>query len=195
MAGVHELADGRPVGGANAFGGMNGAFDFADDVAGPVENDLIHLAPGVFQHLGGRIPERRHAENFRGRFTLFAARGIFAAGQLVFHVGVDDEHGDGGIGHRHQFRLPRTAIEEQDAVFLAQDGNELVHDAARHAGEFVLGLLAQQRLFDRIQFPAGDDFEQGGHGHFEGGAAGKTTAQRHGRVNQRIETAGIQSAD
>ena len=111
----------------------------------------------------------------------------------MFHVGIDDEHGDGGIGHRHQFRFPRAAIEEQDTVFLTQDGNELVHDAARHAGVFVLGLLTKQHLFHRIKLPAGDDFEQGGHGHFERSTAGKAATHRHGRVNQRVEAAGIQS--
>ena len=81
---------------------------------------------------------------------------------------------------------------KQDMVFPAHDGNELVHDAARHSGKFVLGLLAKQRLFDRIEFFAGDGFEQRGGGDFQGGAAGQTAAQRHGRMNQRVEAAGIQ---
>ena len=70
-------------------------------------------------------------------------------------------------------------------------GNELVHDAAGHAGEFVLGLLAQQRLFDRINCLAGGGFDQGGGADFQRGAAGQAAAQRHGGMQQHVQPAGI----
>ena len=73
-------------------------------------------------------------------------------------------------------------------------GNELVHDAARHAGEFVLGLLAEQRLFHRIEFLAGDGFQQRGGGDFQRGAAGKSAAQRHGGMQPARRAAGIEAA-
>ncbi len=194
MTGIHELADRRPVRGANAFGSVRGALDFADDMARAMINILVHPALRAFEQVGRGVAKRRHAEDFCGGFALFAAHGIFAAGQLVPHVGIDDKHGNGRIAHRHQLGFPRAAVEQQHLVFPAHDGNELVHDAARHSGIFVLGLLAKQRLFNRIKFFAGDGFEQRGGGHFKGCAAGQTAAERHGRVNHRIEAAGIQSA-
>ena len=57
---------------------------------------------------------------------------------------------DGWIVHRHQLGLARAAIEQEQMVFPAHDGDELVHDAAGHAGEFMLGLLAKQRFFHGI---------------------------------------------
>ncbi len=76
-------------------------------------------------------------------------------------------------------------------VFPAHDGNELVHDAARHPGIVVFGLLAEQRFLNRIEVFAGDDFEQRGRGDLEGCAAGKAAAERDVRVNQRVKAAGI----
>ena len=60
------------------------------------------------------------------------------------------------------------------------DGNKLVHDAAGNAGKLVLGLLAEQRLFNGIHFFAGDDFKQGGGANFKCCAAGKPATQRDG---------------
>ena len=147
---------------------------------------LLAFSSGV----GRRVAERGHAEDFGRGLALFAAGGIFTAGQFVFDVRVHDEHGDRRIVHRHQFRLARAAIEQEQMIFAAHDGNELVHDAAGHAGEFMFGLLAEQRLFNRINLFAGDDFEQGGGGHFERGAAGQAATQRDGRVQQHVKTQG-----
>ena len=69
--------------------------------------------------------------------------------------------GNGRVVHRHQFGLARAAIEQQQMIFPAHHGNKLVHDAARHAGEFMFGLLAQQGLFDGIQFFAGRRLQTG----------------------------------
>ena len=98
----------------------------------------------------------------------------------MFDIGVGNQQLDGRIAHGHQFRLARAAIEQQQMVFAAHDGNELVHDAAGDAGKFVLGFLAEQRLFDRVHFFAGDGFQQGGRADFERRAAGKPAAQRDG---------------
>ncbi len=94
VAGIHQLANRRPVGSADALGGMNGALDFTNDMARAAENHFVHPAFRKFERLRCGVAQGRHAENFRGGFALFAARGIFTAGQFVFHVGVDDEHGD-----------------------------------------------------------------------------------------------------
>ena len=65
-------------------------------------------------------------------------------------------------------------------VFAPHDGNELVHDPAGNSGKFVLGFLAQQRLFNGIHFFAGNGFKQCRGADFKRGAAGKTAAQRDG---------------
>lgn len=38
------------------------------------------------------------------------------------------------------------AIDKQCVITLSHHRNQLIHNAARHAGKFVLSLLAQQRL-------------------------------------------------
>ena len=60
--------------------------------------------------------------------------------------------------------LPGTAVEQQQMVLLAHHGDELVHDAAGHAGVVVLGLLAEQRFVHRVELLARDGFQQGGGG-------------------------------
>ena len=98
----------------------------------------------------------------------------------MFDVGVGDEQLDGRIVHGHKLGLAGAAIEEQEMIFAAHDGNELIHDAAGDTGKFVLGLLAEQRLLDRLQLFAGDGFKQRRGADFEGRAAGKPAAERNG---------------
>ena len=80
--------------------------------------------------------------------------------------------------------LARTAIQQQQVVLLAHHGDELVHDAARHPGVVVLGLLAEQRLVHRVELLARDGFQQGRGGDFQRRAAGQPAAQRNRGVNQ-----------
>ncbi len=109
-------------------------------------------------------------------------------------VGIDDQQGDRRIIHGDKIGLARPAIEQQQMIFPAHHGNKLVHDAAGHAGEFVFGLLAEQRLLDGIQLPAGGGLQQGGHTHLQGGAAGQPAAERDGRVQQNIQSGGPNAA-
>ena len=57
MAGIHELADRGPIGGADAFGSLKGAFDFPDDVASAAEDNVIHLPLGFLKHFRSRITQ------------------------------------------------------------------------------------------------------------------------------------------
>ena len=91
-------------------------------------------------------------------------------------IRVDDQHGDCGIGHRHTSRRPRAAVQQQRVIFLSEDGCELVHDAAGHAGKVVFGPLAEQCFLQRFECRAGHRFEQGGGGHLQRGAAGEPAA-------------------
>jgi len=191
MAGIHQVAHRQPVGSAYAFGGIKRALNFADDVPRAAINRLVHLAFRAFQRGGIRVAQRRHAEDLRCGFTLGAALGVCAIDQLVFDVGIDDEQGDRWIIHRYEFGLARAAVEQQQMIFPAHYRNELVHDATRHAGEFVFGLLAKQRLFDGIKLLAGGGFQQGSRTHLQRGAAGQTTSEWDGRMQQHIESGGL----
>jgi hypothetical protein len=164
---------------------------FTNHMAGAAEHHVVHFTPGIFQRLGGGVAQRSHAENLCGGFALRAAAGVFAVGKLMPDIGVGDEQLDRRIAHRHELGFPRAAIEQQEMVFAPHDGNELVHDAARNTGKFMLGLLTQQRLFNGIHFFAGDGFQQRRGADLERGTAGKSAAQRHGRMQQHVQPAGI----
>ena len=173
---------------------MKRPLNFTNHVARAAEHHVIHFAFGIFQRVGGGVSQGRHAENFCGGFALRATAGVFAVGELMFDIGVGDEQLDGRVIHGHEFGFARTAIEQQKMIFAPHDGNELVHDAAGNPGKFVLGLLAKQRLFNGIQFFPGDGFEQRCGADFERGTAGKPAAQRDCRVQQHVESAGIDAA-
>ena len=119
-----------------------------------------------------------HLEHARRCFALRPPFGVFAFRQFVPDVGVDDQHGDCGIGHRHRGGCARAAVQQQRVILPREDGGELVHDPARHAGKVVFGLLTQQRLLNRVERLAGHRFEQGGGGDFQRGAAGQPAAVR-----------------
>ena len=59
---------------------------------------------------------------------------------------------------------------------LAEDHGELVHDAARGAGENVLGLLADECLFYGVERDSRERFHEGGESDFQRGAAAQTSA-------------------
>ena len=91
MAGIHELPLGRPVALANALGGVRGALDFADDVAGAAIDNFAQLAFAFFKLFRRDIAKRLHAEVAGGFLALRAAFGVFAAAQFVFDVRIDDQ--------------------------------------------------------------------------------------------------------
>ena len=79
----------------------------------------------------------------------------------MFHVRVDDHYGRVEIVHRNwrcrqrpaaqQWRIAQQralapAVDEQRVLFDSHRRYELIHNAARHAGELVLRLLTQQRF-------------------------------------------------
>ena len=101
---------------------------------------------------------------------LLSSCGVLAPAELVFIVGVHDEHGQLWIRERQFLHIHRPkelskevnirirtlldhpisdsapAVDHDGRAGLPHDGDELVHDSARHLGEVVLGLLARQRL-------------------------------------------------
>src|SRR4030095_9872323 len=69
-----------------------------------------------------------------------------------------------------------------------ENRSELVHNAAGHAGEVVLGALTEQGLLNRVELLACDRFNQCRGGDFKGGATGESAANRHARINHGVET-------
>ena len=81
----------------------------------------------------------------------------------------------------------RAAIEQHEMIGPAHHRCKLVHDAARHAGEFVLGFLAEQSLFDGFKRRARHRFEQRGRGDFERRAAGQARRRSARWIRSRPE--------
>ena len=79
-------------------------------------------------------------------------------------------------------------------AFASEGGNKLVHDTAGHSGKIVLRLLAKQRLFHRIESGSRDRFQQRGGANLERGTAAQATAQRHGGMQEHVETARLDAA-
>src|SRR6185369_10720625 len=57
MAGVHQLANGRPVRGFNSLSRVNRAFDFADDMARAAEGNVVHFAFRRFELVRGGVAQ------------------------------------------------------------------------------------------------------------------------------------------
>jgi len=72
-------------------------------------------------------------------------------------------------------------------AFASERGNKLVHDAARHPGEIMFGLLREQDFFNGVNVPASRGFNQSGCANFKRGAAAQAAAQRHGGHEGDIE--------
>jgi len=170
---------------------MKCSLNFTNHMTRAAEHHVVHFAFGIFQRASGGVAQGSHSEDLCGGFALGAAAGVFAVGKLVSDIAVGNEQLDGGVVHGHKLGFARAAIQQQEMVFAPHDGNKLVHDAAGNTGKFMLGFLAQQRFFNGIHFFAGDGFPQRCGADFESGAAGKPAAQRNRRMQQHVQTAGI----
>jgi hypothetical protein len=88
---------------------------------------------------------------------------------------------DDGLARREGHGLPGegTAVDEQGVTLLAGDGDELVHQAALGAGEFVLGPLAEasQRQLGQVQIKK--VVGSGGHGNLDGGRRAEPGTDGH----------------
>ena len=188
MTCIHEPAELRPVALAHTLRGLLRPVDFADDVASAAQAHFIERAGGRGELLQGRFAQRWDAEHLCGALAGPAAIGVTTARELVFHVGVDDEHRDRRVGQRQPHGLQGAAVQQQRLAGAARGGNELIHDPARHTGIVVLGLLTQQDLVGWIELDAQDGLEQARRGRLERGAAGKAGSDRHARSNDGIET-------
>ena len=154
-----------------------------------------HVAQRLLQRLHllhRRVAQRAHLGVLRlqQRQRLLALRhavGVLAARQLVLLVAVahDDRHRR--VRHRHQLALVRAAVDQQQIALHRARRDELVHDAARHAGEGVLRRLAQQRAILRGKRHAQDLLQEHGHRNLQRRRAAEPAANGHIRRNRHVE--------
>lgn len=142
MALHHEGAELAVVLVLQRLGRLLGTLNLRDDVTGALQHDAGDAPVQSLQVGHGGIAKGLLPQGLGGLLALPASGGVLAARQLVLDVGVGDQHHQFGVLQRHQPRLEGPAVDEQRVALLAHDGDELVHDAARHAGELVLRLLA-----------------------------------------------------
>ncbi len=106
-----------------------------------------------------------------GRLARLAALVVLARDQGVLHAGIGDHEadarGDGDVAD-----LEAAAVNEGDVAGLAEDGGDLVEQAALHPGVAVLGGLADLRQLELVQGMAEGVLEEEGGGGLQGGAAG-----------------------
>ncbi len=108
---------------------------------------------------------------------------IFAPCQLVPDVGVDDQHHDGLVRERHRLDFHGPAVNLDSKAFFAHDRDELIHDAARHAGKLVLCLLTRQRLLlPREALGVRQGLQERVERYLQRGRAGQASTYVHGRL-------------
>lgn len=171
MAGLHEVADGVHFAPGDSHGGLLGAVDFSDDVAGTAVDDFAHVGFGGFEVVDGDVSPGVLADDHEGDFGLFAAVGVASVAQFVLDAGIGDDDVDIGRSEWDGLGLFGAAVDEDGVVLFGEDGSELVHDAAGNAGEFLFGLLAEQGFIFRVDGDAEDAFDEGGGGDLDGGGA------------------------
>ena len=177
-------------------GGALDAVVLGDDVAAAAQDQLGQQRAMAVEVAGGHVAQRADAGQNRLQardavFALFAAAVVFAAGELVMDHRIADHQTNRRVDRR-QAEFEAAAVEQQGAVGGAVAGGELVHDAAAHADEFVLGALAAEREAGEIDGVAGA-VEQGEAGRdLQRRRGTEAGADRHVAVDQQV---GARSGD
>ena len=147
MGVLHEFADILVFAGLEAFGGGDGAGDFADDVAGTAVDTVAHRFLGCFDILDGGVAPTAFSDGGESVFGVLAAGGVTSVGEVVRDAGVGDDDFEIGIGEGDQFGFAVLAIDEDELVLLTECGGELIHDAAGDTGEVMLRFLGEKGFF------------------------------------------------
>ena len=143
---------------------------------------LLHRGVAQRTHLGVARLQQRHR-----LLALLHAVGVLAARQLVLLVAVahDDRHRR--VVHRHQLALVRATVDQQQTALHRARGDELVHHAARHAGEVVLRRLAQQRAVLGRKRHVQNLLQEHRHRRLQRGRAAQTAADGNVGGDRHIE--------
>ena len=168
MAVGHQLAQMCHVTGSQCLRGGLGTGIFGDDVTGAAIHHRIQRIAGGVQLRQAHVPQRTDAEMGSRRLALPAACVVFAAHETPLDLRVDDHHLQ-AVRHGHGAGVEAAAVDQQRVAFLAQRGDELVHDAAAATDEFVFGLLAQQGNVPATGIEPVERLQGLAHTHFERG--------------------------
>ena len=145
----HQSPDEREIAGLQRIGRPHGAVVLGDDMAAAAvdhRRQQVGMALQLLRrHVAQRLdPGQRRREPPDALLAVAPAQIVFARGMLVMDHGVADHQPRLRVD-RHQPPLKAAAIDQKRVAGRAVAGDELVHDAAAHADEFVLGALAGER--------------------------------------------------
>ena len=107
-----------------------------------------------------------------------AAVVVLAAGVLMADVGIGDDEAE-VRRDRHGPRRQRAAVDDKGCAGDAAGGDVLVHDAAAHADEVVLGALADPGGRDGVEGQARRREERMGDADFERRRGAQARSERH----------------
>ena len=93
MAFGEQLACPIDIAIGECFGKVTDSVDFGNDMAGAPEHSILHLGARRIQCFGICLAQHGNTEGGGSGFTVRPALWVFAVGQLVFHLAVDDHDG------------------------------------------------------------------------------------------------------
>ena len=168
---VHQPPDLGQVAGLQGVGRAHGALVLGHDMpAAAIDHrrQQVGVALELFRrHVAQRLDARqRRREQPDALLAVAPAQVVFAGGVCVVDHGVADDQPHARVD-RHQPPLQAAAVDQQRMSGRAVAGDELVHDAAAHADELVLGLLAGERQPGRVDLQAGIAEQRIAGGHLD----------------------------
>src|SRR2546426_11507183 len=122
--------------------------------------------------------EPRRSKPFHSLAALLQPHLIFRLCERPSDAGITDDNfhvspeGDVAI-------LELAAIEEQGVVLAAERRNKLVHDAARHADEFVFSPASELDERNGLDFETEQPMPEDGRAHFDGRPGAEPRLARH----------------
>ena len=119
--------------------------------------------------------------------------GVNSSDEFVLHVGVCHEHTHLLVSHGNQFGRIVATVDQECVTCLSHARGVLIHDAARHVSERLLGFATQQRFVDfrewkRVarRIPV-ELLEECTHGDFDGCGRTESATDRHRGGNEQTE--------
>ena len=132
------------------------------------------------------MPGLRGGEQVDAPAALLAPAIVLRVHEPVRHPGVGDDEPGRLEGERHEVVGQPPGVEEHRVPLLRHAGDELVHDAALHADELVLGVLREPGELLPAHLDAEGRLHGEGGGHLEGGRRGEPRPLRNVAVDREV---------
>ena len=173
--------------------------DLADDIFRTEEILFGDIGPDLVQPDALGVGEEFHfrmvlADGGRGVLAGRAAPVVRAGGELMLHAGIDQNEAVAFRIEREVLVLHRLAVQADEGTRLAEQGRELVHDAALDAAVIVLGALADSRELELVDTIVKNVVQGEGEGALEGGAGTQAGAQGHVAREHGVEALHLAAA-